>query len=278
MASAASLRRIEAIMGTTFELDLRDPPAEVDPEAIDSAFRWLHSVDDRFSTYRASSDVSRLARGEIAEWQASDDVRLVLDASEAMRRRTDGFFDVRHAGHDGRIDPSGYVKGWALEHASEVIAAGGARNFTLNGGGDILARGGAAPGVSWRIGIRHPIAHDRVAAVIAVSDLSVATSGAYERGGHIVDPHTARPAEGLLSVTVVGPSMAIADAYATAAFAMGRAGATWLARQAGYEGCVITADRRMLTTAGFASLRVHGQRKESELVGEPGFEPGTGGV
>jgi thiamine biosynthesis lipoprotein len=255
-AAAGRIRRVDAIMGTTFDLDVRDAAGEVDSGTIDDAFRWLHDVDRRFSPYRPDSEVSRLNRGELETWQASADVQFVLAECEAMRPRTNGWFDARPKGPHGPLDPSGYVKGWALERASAMIAAAGARNFSLNGGGDVVVRGFAAPGEPWRVGIRNPLVHDRVAAVIAVSDLAVATSGTYERGDHIVDPHTGRPPDGLLAVTVVGASITIADVFATAAFAMGHQGATWVARQSGYEACAITADERVVTTPGFEALRV----------------------
>ena len=75
------------------------------------------------------------------------------------------------------------------------------------------------------MGIRHPCEHRSLAAVLTLAGAAaVATSGTYERGPHILDPHTGHPAAGALSVTVVGPELATADAYATAAFAMGEAG------------------------------------------------------
>src|SRR5207248_3932894 len=101
----------------------------------------------------------------------------------------------------------------------------------INAGGDIRVRGRPTPAPYWRVGIRHPFLRDKAAAVVAATDLAIATSGAYERGAHIVDPHTGRPPGGILSVTVVGPDLATADAYATAAYAMGRAGVDGAARR-----------------------------------------------
>ena len=135
------------------------------------------------------------------------------------------------------------------------LAAAGAVNFCVNAGGDVVACGRPAPGRRWRVGVRHPDDLDAMAAVLAVEDLAVATSGEYERGKHIVDPHTGRPPSGLLSVTVAGPDLATADAYATAAFAMGAAGPGWLATLDGYDAMCITTDRRVLSTAGFARHR-----------------------
>ena len=118
------------------------------------------------------------------------------------------------------VDPSGLVKGWAVDRAGEVLDAAGARNYSLNAGGDIRLRGAPLPEPRWRIGIQHPLERDKVAAIVAGNDLAVATSGEYARGQHVLDPHTRRPPEGVLSVTIVGPELATADAYATAAFAI----------------------------------------------------------
>lgn len=111
-------------------------------------------------------------------------------------------------------------------------------------------------GRAWRVGIRHPEIADRVAGVVDVRDLAVATSGAYERGDHILDPRSGRPARDLLSLTVIGPSLTLADAYSTAAFAMGRGGASWIAGIPGYEAHAVTADRRAVWTEGCRRLRV----------------------
>ena len=164
-------------------------------------------------------------------------------------------FDVRAHRADGRLDPSGFVKGWAVEAAAGILDAAGARNYCLNAGGDVIARGEPEPGSPWRIGIRHPEIPDRVATILEARDLAVATSGGYERGDHIGDPHTGRPALGLLSVTVVGPHLAEADAYATAAFAMGEAGLSWIATLPGYAGCMITAGRRLVWTEDFGQYK-----------------------
>ncbi|HEX7497126.1 MAG TPA: FAD:protein FMN transferase, partial [Candidatus Limnocylindrales bacterium] len=132
----------------------------------------------------------------------------------------------------------------------------------INGGGDVFAvgtplgnepRGKISVGVEpsgassateqgWRVGIRHPFIADRLAAVLEVRDGAVATSGAYERGEHIRNPLTGLAPEGLLSVTIVGPSLTLADAYATAAFAMGSSGLAWVAGLLGFAGCGVTTD------------------------------------
>ena len=200
-------------------------------------------MDAAFSTYRADSEISRIARGELDPAGARPMVREVLARCEALRAETGGYFDAR-AG--GPLDPSGLVKGWAVQRAAALLEAAGSRDFCVDAGGDLVLRGGP-----WRVGIRHPRRRRRLAAVVTAGDLAVATSGAYERGAHILDPHTGRPPSGVMSVTVAGPDLATADAYATAAFAMGRRGPAWTATLDGYEAMTILAPGRVLTTPGF---------------------------
>jgi thiamine biosynthesis lipoprotein len=237
---------VEHVMGMPIVVDVRD---EVGVDLLQPLWRWLRWVDATFSTYKADSDVSRLDRGELALVDADPALHYVLDRCEELRRETRGYFDA-HAG--GRLDPSGYVKGWAVDRGVALLEKSGLRNFAVNAGGDIWLAGGGLPDFEWRIGIEHPREHDRVAAVVSVRDGAVATSGAYARGDHVVDPHTGRAPEDVLSVTVTGPNLATADAYATAAFAMGPAGPAWTARlRGGYEALTILADGRVLSTAGF---------------------------
>ncbi len=238
--------RVEQIMGTAIGIDV--PGGDLPAEVIDDAFALLRDVDARFSSYRPDSEVSRLIRGELEEADASADLRAVLGLCEDLRRTSDGYFDIRGHRADGRPDPTGLVKGWAIDEAAFRLDAAGALDFAINAGGDIVARGEPEPGRPWRVGIRHPEQGDRLAAVLRIRDLAVATSGLYERGDHIVDPHDGQAARDLMSVTVVGPSLTYADAYATAAFAMGSAGAAWVHGHPGYGAYAIGADRRSVWT------------------------------
>jgi len=251
------LRRVEQIMGTAISVDVRDPA--VFPGALDDAFEYLRDIDRRFSTYKPDSEISRLSRGEIGESECSPDVRQVLELCEQLRGATEGYFDIRGHLWDGGLDPSGLVKGWSLENAGRILETAGASNYCINGGGDIVIRGEPLPGTAWRVGVRHPLEADKLATVLEVREGAVATSGAYERGDHVLDPFTGKPPKGVLSLTVVGPSLTYADAYATAAFAMGPTGLAWIAHLEGYYGCSITADPdgsngRIAWTPGFEKL------------------------
>jgi thiamine biosynthesis lipoprotein len=252
--SLLRLHRVEQIMGTAISIDVRD--AALPPSSLEAAFEYLRGVDRRFSTYKPDSEVSRLSRGEIAESDASPELREVLELCEQVRVTSEGYFDIRAHRADGGLDPSGLVKGWSLENAGRILESAGARNYCINGGGDIVISGEVSPGEPWRVGIRHPLTADKLATVLEVRDMAVATSGAYERGDHVRDPFTGLPASGVLSITVVGPSLTFADAYATAALAMGPTGLSWLAGVPDHAGCSITADRdgsngRLFWTPGF---------------------------
>jgi thiamine biosynthesis lipoprotein len=231
-------------MGMPVVVDVRD---RVDGAVLDGVFAWLVEVDERFSPYRDGSEVSRIRRGELALGDAHPDVRWIYARCEELRRVTDGYFDPAVVGGD----PSGLVKGWAVDRAGALLDGAGLRNWALYAGGDILLRGAGLPEAAWRVGIQHPRHPDRVARTLTANDLAVATSGAYARGDHVLDPHTGEPPAGVLSVTITGPDLTVADAYATAAFAMGARGPEWTRGLDGYEALSILADETILRTPGF---------------------------
>ena len=242
------VRRVEHIMGLPIVVDVRDDN-ESGP-ALEQLFDWLRWVDTTFSTYKDDSEISRINRGELRREDAHPHVRYVLERCEELREETAGYFDMQTP--TGSIDPSGLVKGWAVDRAAAILDEAGLHNYAVSAGGDMRVRGRAVPELAWRIGIQHPLDTQQVAAVIETSaKLAVATSGSYARGEHIVDPHTGRPPSGILSVTIVGRELATADAYATAAFAMGPDLAPhWTARLEGYEAMTILADETVFKTGG----------------------------
>lgn len=233
------MRRVEHVMGFPVSLRVDDP--DVPEEAADAVFAWLREVDARFSPFRPDSEVSRLERGEVP--RVSAELAEVLGLCEEYRVATGGAFDVRLPGRG--LDPCAVVKGWSVQRAAGLLRAAGARRFCLNAGGDVVAAGGP-----WKVGVRHPEQAGRLCTVLRLTDGAVATSARYERGDHIVDGRTGRPATGLLSLTVVAPTLTEADAVATAAFAMGAEGVAWAAAREGCEVFAVDAERRVLRTAG----------------------------
>jgi thiamine biosynthesis lipoprotein len=236
-------------MGTVFTIDIRDDGSWAD--AIDDAVRWLHRVDTVFSTYRPDSDICRLDRGELHVRDADAYMREVLALCVDVTKETNGYFS---AVINGRLDPSGLVKGWAIELASDLLRAHGSNNHTVNGGGDMQTAGEAAPGQPWRVGIVDAQDRTRVHTVVNGRDVAVATSGVAERGAHIVNPFTGVPADDVTSVTVVGSSLTRVDAYATAAFVMGDGAQSWVESLPGYEALIVSADGTATPTSGFAAL------------------------
>ena len=140
------------------------------------------------------------------------------------------------------VDPTGVVKGWAVERAADHLRALEATDFCLSAGGDLVCRTLDAGAPPWRIGVEHPLDPARLIAVVPVSTGAVATSGTVHRGDHLVDARTGRPPAGVASVTVVAASLTWADIDATAAYAHGRDAARWLRTRPGRSGLVVWAD------------------------------------
>jgi thiamine biosynthesis lipoprotein len=235
-------------MGTVVSFDV---PAWTAEHALQQAIQWLHWVDATFSPYREDSDVSRFGRGSLPLAQAAPELAEVLAACAAVSELSGGYFSTTP---DGRFDPSGYVKGWAIERAAAVLTAAGSAEHSVNGGGDVQCVGERASGQPWRIGIAHPLRPGTLALVVAGRDFAVATSGVAERGPHIINPHTGQPATGpqyLASITVIGPGLALTDAYATAAFAMGLTARDWIETLPGFEALAITPQGAAWQTTGF---------------------------
>ncbi|MGW4489144.1 FAD:protein FMN transferase [Amycolatopsis sp. NPDC004368] len=235
---------VEQVMGLPVSLDLRDDGDFT--AAVADAFAWLHEVDERFSPFRADSEVSRHDRGEIAD--LSDELDEVLSLCTYYEELSDGAFTAKLPGRG--LDPCAVVKGWAVQRAADRLHAAGTRDFCLNAGGDVVTSGEPEPGQPWRVGIRHPELPEAVCAVVASRGGAVATSAAYERGAHILDGRTGRPATGLLSVTVVAGDLTHADALATAAFALGTDGIAWAAAQPGCAVLIIDAQHRVHRSPG----------------------------
>lgn len=234
-------------MGMPITVDVRDACADA---VLDELFDWFREVDERFSTYKETSEISRLNRDELAVRDCHPDVRRVLARCDELREETGGYFDARYESLL-TVDPSGLVKGWSVDRGGELLERHGIRNYSINAGGDIRTRGAALPDDRWRTGIQHPLHRDRIAAIVASNDLALATSGTYVRGEHILDPHSGLPPAGLLSVTITGADLGTVDAYATAAFAMGERAPGWISTLRGYEGLCILPDGSSLMTPGF---------------------------
>jgi FAD:protein FMN transferase len=240
---SSSVIRTHAVMGTVASVHVHD---DVERSVIDGAVEALWLELDRmealFSTFRESSVISRVNRGELHLLDAGADVIEVVDACTWLEHVSGGAFRARRPG-DTMVDPAGFVKGWAAELAAQCLDRAGLRQWYLAVGGDIQTRGTSGDGSSWRVAIADPNDDDAsaVRAVIEVNGEAVATSGTAARGRHLWDGRTGRPSDALASMTVVGPHLTWADAFATAAFVMGLEGIDWVAKFDGYRALAITS-------------------------------------
>jgi len=240
------------LMGMPIAVEVVEPTVTQDD--LDKVFAYFVSVDDTFSTYKATSEISKINRGELLAAQYSENMKSILALSEQTKKDTHGYFDIQR---DGIYDPSGIVKGWAVQNAANMLRAWGFRNFYIDAGGDIQLSGNK-DGNPWRIGIRNPFNRTEHVKVLALTNRGIATSGTAIRGQHIYNPYNRNTLLlDIVSITVIGPNIYEADRFATAAFAMGKRGIQYIEKLRGFEGYMIDAHARATYTSGFEKYVLH---------------------
>lgn len=217
----------------------------VDKKASDKDFKkvfdYFRQIDRKYSPFKTDSEVGKFNRGE----KISAEMKKILKLAKKTKSETGGFFDAYKA--DGTIDPSGIVKGWAVKGAADILRKKGYKKFYVDAGGDAEIVGN-----DWPWGIRNPFNVDQIVKVLNLSNRGIATSGTYERGQHIWNPMTQEAViTDIMSITVVGPNVYEADRFATAAFAMARAGISLIESQKGLEGYMIDREGLATFTPGF---------------------------
>jgi thiamine biosynthesis lipoprotein len=249
--TAPVIRHHEEVMGTVVTIDVF-VEAGSDPDAIhqriEVACQILHKADDVFSTWKPQSPMSRLRRGEIGGDQVPAEVAEVLEHCAIARRLSDGWFDPWAL--PGGVDPTGYVKGWAAQRALAALHGEGIHGAIVNAAGDIACVGTQADGSAFRIGIVDPFQSEQLACVVDLSH-NVATSGTYERGAHLIDPHSGSPTSRVASASVCGPDLGLADALATAVAVAGADGLSFVDALDHYEALTIALDGTRKWTKGF---------------------------
>ena len=247
------MKQTRLIMGMPITLEVVDVSAT--GQVLEDVFAYFEYVDQKFSTYKDESEISRINRGELALEQASDDMQLIFSLAEYTKKATDGYFDIWRNGH---YDPSGIVKGWAIFNAAAMLREMGFAHYYVDAGGDIQMAGNNAQGQHWRVGIRNPFDPQEIVKVLSISDCGVATSGTYVRGQHIYNPKAAgQLVTDIVSLTVVGPDIYQADRFATAAFAMGPAGIVFIENLEGFEGYMIDQNGLATFTTNFERYVLH---------------------
>ncbi len=244
-------RQTRIMMGMPITVALAGGPASL----LDDVFAHFDAVDQRFSLYRADSEISALNQGRITLAQTSDEMRDVLDWADKTRRETQGYFDIRRA--DGTLDTSGIVKGWAVLNAAKLIEAAGVAHYFVDAGGDIQTGGRNGEGLDWAIGIRNPFQETEIIKALQLAGRGIATSGNYARGDHIYNPHCfARKIDAIVSISVIAKDVLEADRFATAAFAMGVEGIEFIEDMPGLEGYVIDSCGIATQSSGFGAFVV----------------------
>ena len=241
---------VEQIMGLPVSVLARGEQAQSAraDAAVREVFAELVEADRVFSPYKSDSAVSLLARGEVGWDDVDPVVQEVAERCVRARELTGGLFDADLP--DGGWDPSGLVKGWAVERAGDRLGEVSDLDWCLNAGGDVLVL--SPSNRPFTIGIQDPRNPGRMVASVARTDGAVATSGTAARGAHLYDPRTGGPVDTRwLSVSVSGSSLEYADILATAAFVAGEEWPAVLAALPGYEGLGVLADGNLFATTGW---------------------------
>lgn len=248
---AGSAVHVEHVWGTVVTLEIpgvagREAAVR---QAISACATLFTDVDRTFSTYKPLTEVTLYRNGLGRPGDESPTFAGVLDACQQMRTLTRGAFDPWAV--PGGYDPSGYVKGWAAGQASDLLLDAGFADHLVNAGGDIVARGDDVPGsgAGWPVGILDPHDPQTVIEVVELHDEAMATSARYERGDHVIDPHTGMPAVSVDSATVVGPDPGVVDAVASAVLVDGTGSMQWFG-DLGPEYSVMIVTSRTAHTAG----------------------------
>jgi thiamine biosynthesis lipoprotein len=266
-AHAARIVDARPLMGTLVEVIAEGPEEPALRRAAEAAFQEMQRLTAMMSHYDANSVVSAINRqAGIRPVPVPPELAEVLALARRVSERTGGAFDVTVGGSpidyrrlelgNGRaflaakgmkIDPGGIAKLYILEAGRRVLEAGGVRRALVNGGGDVVAHSDGAP---WRVGVRDPRAPGQLLGTVALERGAVASSGDYERPGHVLDPRTGRAAEGVRGVTLVAGSVEAVNGLGPAIMVLGAPAGKKLIEDEEVEGLVVDAAGGVWTSRG----------------------------
>lgn len=275
--------------------------ANTDKEKLlDDCFTELERLEGLLSATIADSDISRINGAGGKPVVVAEETAELLSLSQWYGRLSDGAFDItmrpvtalwdfssetvpdaavlseavslvdyRRLAVEGTtvtlptgaLEPGGIAKGYIADRLCDLLRAGGATSALIDLGGNIVVLGQKGKS-DWRVGIKDPANTAELCAVVSGSDLSVVTSGIYERGftkdgvryHHLLSPETGEPVQNeLASVTIVSKSSVQADALSTACFVMGEEkGMALAASLDGVEVLFVRRDGTIRATAGLS--------------------------
>ena len=241
------MKQTKLIMGMPIIVEI--PGIQNVDNLLTEVFDYFTSIDNKYSTYKEASEISKINNGLQKElW--SQEMKEIFELCEQTKKETAGFFDILRP--DGKYDPSGLAKGWAIQNATSILHRHNIANFYIEAGGDIQVHGLSSKKQPWRIGIRNPFNTGEIIKTITLSNEGIATSGSYIRGQHIYNP--LKPSsiiKNVKSITVIGPNIYDADRFATAAFAMDDKGVMFIESLPGFEAYMIDKDKIATYTSGF---------------------------
>ena len=258
-SSDVILHHVEEVMGTIVTIDIYGESGltrELITPYLNSALSVLHSADNIFSLWKPDSPMSKVRRNELDLASAPDVIGEVLEACEAARELSGGWFDPWAM--PGGTDPTGYVKGWAAQRALHQLLGAPVHGALVNAAGDIASFGYPSAEKRFQVGITNPLAPSQMTA-IATLEGCIATSGTYERGQHLVDPHSGLFCTRLASASVMGPDLGLVDALATALAVEGNDLLEVIEELSEFEAFTVSFDQERRWTSRFPLISLAAQ-------------------
>ena len=243
------LNRTFESMGTVVSISYKgNISSEEASKRTEQVFRIFDRFDREFSTYRDDSFISRI-NAQLAEpLDISNEAMQIFDLAEQYRLLTDGYFDIITP--DGKTDPSGIVKAYAIKESGLHLDSCGVKGWGINAGGDILTSNTAG----LHAGIVNPFDRKELISDVVLNSplLSLATSGYSERGNHFWNPIGSD--SDVVQASVISDDIIFSDVMATAIIACGSSALQWVETRANAEALLIKRDGSFLITEGYLAL------------------------
>ena len=241
------MKQTRFIMGMHITVEVVEKSVRL--KDVEEIFQFFDYVDQKFSPFKETSEVSQINNGSLQKNKYSQDMKKILLLCEQTKLESNGYFNIKN---NGKINPSGVVKGWAIWQAAQLLKKKGFKNFYVDAGGDVQVAGKNTKSKKWTVGIQNPFDLKQIVKIVALETEGIATSGTSIRGQHIYNPHSQdEPITDIVSLTVIGPNVYEADRFATPAFAMGAGGINFIEKLNGFEGYMIDKNGIATSTSGF---------------------------
>ncbi len=242
------MKKRKVIMAMPVVIDIADKNINVN--VFKEIFDYLAYIDNTFSTYKENSEITKINNAKINYKSYSQDMKKILQLSKKTKDETNGYFDIHN---NGKLDPSGIVKGFAILKASQILKKKGYKNFYIDIAGDIEISGLNDKKEKWSVGLENPFFRTQIIKVLALTNKGIATSGNYIRGSHIWNnkERSEDLENNVMSISVIGKNVYEADRFATAAFSMGENGINFIENLSGFEAYMVLSNKNAIFTSGF---------------------------